>query len=222
MQPLIPNMAQLSRYEVNNPNQYEAVRQPLYDFQTYASAGQVQLNFFQVQIGSAGKTIDDTNMELAGTLPRPKHFLVEIMEIHFYPGVNPVTQAAGTVLLSAPNYTNDVLDALKLGSVDFFIGSKSYLKQASLMRFPPSARLAAEFGVTAQMGQAAAANLTLQITAEYAAAAGRPFMIMPRILLITQQNFKVSLNWSAAVPLPSAVNARIGVVLDGIEYRWSQ
>ena len=76
----VPNMQQLAQYAVNRPNEFEAVREPIYDFQTYAAAGQIQLTFFQVPNGQSGKTFEDTNMDTAGTLPVPKEFLIESID----------------------------------------------------------------------------------------------------------------------------------------------
>ncbi len=98
----IPNLAELQSYAVNRKGQYEGIRQSLYDYQTYASAGQTSLSFFQVPVGQAGKTIADTNMEVSGTLPQPKHFLVESCEIRFWPGVLPVCPGGADGALPFP------------------------------------------------------------------------------------------------------------------------
>jgi len=44
----------------------------------------------------------------------------------------------------------------------------------------------------------------------------------PPVRLAPQQNFNVTLNWPAAVALPSTVAGRIGIVLDGLPYRLSR
>jgi hypothetical protein len=215
----IPDLAELQAYAVNRKGQYEGIRQTLYDYQVYAAAGQTSLSFFQVPLGQAGKTIADTNIEVSGTLPQPKHFLVESIEIRFWPGVLPVTQAAA---LGASNYTNDVETFSQSGSLNFFIGSKTYLEEAPLGRFPPKTSVTAEFAASIAFAQLAAADEEQQLTMDLAYVAGRPYFINPATLLIPTQNFKVSLNWPAAVALPSTEDARIGVVLDGVLYRQSQ
>ncbi len=222
-QPEFPSMSELARYDVNRVGMYEVIREPLYDFQNYAAAGQLQLNFFQVQQGSGGKTIEDTNMELAGALPRPKNFLVESIEIHLFPGDLPVTEdnTSDTDFVGS-DFANDVYTILKLGSLKFFIGSKTYVEQGALIRFPPKSRLDVSFGYMGQVKQTSAADEVTAVMGDYAAAVGRPFFVAPRIRLISQQNFKVELNYSAVQATPSSTIARIGVVLDGLLYRESQ
>ena len=215
----IPDLAELQSYAVNRKGMYEGIRQTLYDYQVYASGGQTSLSFFQVPLGQGGKTIADTNIEVAGSLPQPKHFLVESCEIRFWPGVNPVTLVT---TLAESEFTNDVYTLSKSGSLNFFIGSKTYLEEAPLGRFPPKTKLEAQFAVALEFKQGAAADEEQQVTMDMAYMCGRPYFINPATLLIPTQNFKVSLNWPAAVALPSGQDARIGIVLDGVLYRQSQ
>lgn len=206
-----PSLQQLANYAVNRPGQVEAVRQSLYDFQTYLAAGQTQMIFFQVPQGQGGKTLADTNMEVAGSLPSPKRHLVQSIEILFFPGA---TIAQTGAALTA--FQNDVYAVAQSGWLRFFIGSKDYLVEAPLQRFPGKTRLAGWAGA-ADTTTAAAARLT---TSLYASFAGRPYAISPEITLEPTQNFSVSLNWPAVVAVSAA--ARIGVILDGILYRNSQ
>lgn len=211
---LPPNVRALQKFDVNRRGEVEAVRQSLYDFQTYASAGQTQLLFFQVPQGQGGKTRDDTNMEIAGSLPRPKEFLVESIEVYLYPGVD-IAQFGAQ---AESEFSNDIFEVGTSGFLDFFIGSKSYLTEAPLSRFPGKTRL---YGESAY-ADTTTAGANQQIRYDYSSWAGRPYHLDPEIRLIHTQNFNVSLNWAAAVALPSGQNARIGVVLDGILYRLSQ
>ena len=212
---LPPTVSALRKFDVNRRGEVEAVRQSLYDFQTYASAGQTELIFFQVPQGQGGKTIDDTNMEIAGSLPRPKEQLVESIEVYFYPGVD--IGQFGTQAES--EWSNDVQAVAESGNLDFFIGSKSYLTEAPIGRFPPKVRLYAE---SAYADGGANAVTNQQIRYDYSAMAGRPYFMDPEIRLIHTQNFAVRLRWNTAVALPSGQDARIGVVLDGVLYRLSQ
>lgn len=219
----IPNLAELQSFAVNRKGQYEGIRQTLYDYQTYAAAGQTSLSFFQVPLGQAGKTVADTNIEVAGSLPQPKHFLVESIEVRFWPGVLPVTFATGALgTQAASNYTNDVETFSQSGSLNFFIGSKTYLEEAPVGRFPPKTYVDADFAVSQTVNQAAAADQENSIQMDLAYVRGRPYFINPATLLIPTQNFKVTLAWPVAVALPSDTDARIGVVLDGVLYRQSQ
>ncbi len=222
MQPLSFNDAE--KYRVNRSQEYEVTRQSLYDATTYAAAGQTSLTFFQLPIGQSGKTIADTNMELAGQLPAPKYFLVESIEILFFPGDDPVSvdNSAASPDAIATNFANDVYAVEQSGSLNFFIGSKTYLEEAPLGRFPPKTRLETEFAF-AKNSTTAQAESSNQISADYAAFCGRPYFLDPyMILLAPTQNFNVTLTWPVAVALPSTVDARIQVTLDGVLYRLSQ
>lgn len=216
----IPSFGSLDVYSVNRAGEYEGVRQSLYDFQTYAQAGQTSLTFFQIPQGQGGKTIHDTNMEVAGSLPAPKHFLVQSIEIYLFPNDAPVTisNAAANVSVVS-NFTNDIFAVAESGALDFFVGSKSYLQEAPLGRFPPKTKLRTEFAAALQVDTASAENAA-QITMDYASFDGRPYFINPWVLLTPTQNFNLKLTWPTAVAL--SADARIGLVLDGILYRLSQ
>lgn len=210
----IPSLEDLQKYNVNRPGAVEAIRQTLYDFQVYAAAGQTQLNFFQVPLGQGGKTQADTNMETAGSLPAPKQFLVQSIEVYFFPGVLlSILQADAPAV-----YLNDVQAVFKGGWLDFFIGSKSYLTEAPIGRFPQKSHI----GVFAAPSSQTTPAATLQTMVAYADFTGRPYYIDPPILLVPTQNFRISLNWPAVVALPSTAAGRIGIVVDGILYRNSQ
>lgn len=219
----IPDLEQLQTYSVNRKGEYEGIRQTLYDFQTYAAAGQTSLQFFQVPLGQGGKTIADTNMDQAGSLPTPKYYLVESIEVYLFPGVNiGQSQNAAATTAAESEFSNDVYAVEQSGSLRYFIGSKTYLEEAPIGRFPPKTCLKTEAAYSLQMKQTAAADEVTALTYDYAVFAGRPYYINPATLLIPTQNFKVSLEWPAAVALPSGQDARIGVVMDGILYRQSQ
>lgn len=211
-----PSMAELEKFNVNRAGEFEAIRQSIYDFQTYAQAGQTQLIFFQVPAGQSGKTLADTNMELAGQLPNPKMQLVQSIELLFYPSVLP---SRGAIADEASIFLNDTYLVSKSGWLEFFIGSKSYLREAPIGRFPPKSKLEGFAAIATSLTAGAAT----QSRDTYAAFAGRPYMIDPWILLKPTQNFNVTLNWTTAQALNAAdTAARIGVALDGVQYRNSQ
>lgn len=206
----------LSKYRVNRPGQLEVIRQTLYDFQAYAQAGQTQLSFFQVPIGQGAvpKTKADTDMTLAGQLPAGQQFLVQSMEVYFFPGT--ILPGVGPVANLIDGFVNDVWAIYKGGYLEFTVGSKVYLTEAPIGRFPPKTRLdgwASENGNTT-------AGAALYTRTSYAVPAGRPYPIDPYILLESTQNFNVQLNWPAAVAVTNI--GRIGVVLDGLLIRNSQ
>ena len=142
----LPTLAELTQYSVNRENQYEATRQTLYDTLSYPATGTSNLTFFQDPIGQSGKTKEDTNMETGGTLPAPKHFLIQSIEIRVFPGVSPVTaRNVDETSAAASDFTNDVYTLQQAGYLDLFIGSKSYLTEAPLGKFPPKTCLKTEF-----------------------------------------------------------------------------
>jgi hypothetical protein len=239
----IPLASEAARYDVNRIGEVEGLRQSIYDFQLYPLAGSLGITFFAnprgagittspgAAVGSA-KTITDTNMELAGQLPNPKAFLVESIEILFFPG----SSAAANTFVQQPPYdsivvaptdvnllsavgVNDVWNVLNTGHLQFFIGSKSYLDETPLHRFPPKSFVGVDGGITTA-AVAAAATQSLALAA--ARAMGRPYFLDPPIFLRATQNFNVTLDWPALVPTLSTFNGRIGVVMDGYLYRNSQ
>lgn len=207
----IPSNAQ--QFSVNR-GQKEAIRSSLYDFQTYAAAGQTSLTFFQIPVGQSSKTKADTNMEAAGSLPSPKQFLVETIELYLFPGS--LIDVAATAATNLPQQADDMYAFAKSGYLDLFIGSKSYLTEAPLGRFPASTGLRIDSAVS---GTFTAPNMT---KSEYAAMTGLIYRVEPQILLEPTQNFNVTLNWPTAVAMPSGVAARVGVVMRGLLYRNSQ
>ena len=237
----IPSVQQAAAYDVNRIGQAEGVRQSLYDAGFYPTAGLTQLLFFQTPRGQAGSTtpglttaaaknITDTNMEAAGQLPSPKAFLVESIEILFLPGsvataltYTPLQIASYTsavvaaALPAAGGGMNDLNIAMCSGELQFFIGSKSYLDEAPLMRFPPKV----QFTIDAAFG----ANLAAVSFAAIIGSAkntGRPYYVNPPIFLTPTQNWNISLNWPVVQATPSGFNARVFTILDGFLYRNSQ
>ena len=214
----IPSRTNLAKYNVNRPG-WEAVRQSLYDFTSYAAAGQTTLNFFATPNGQGGKTLSDTNMTLAGQLPAAQEFLVNSIEVLFFPTV-PVVAAdnpAAFGVAAIANAVNDVYKVARTGNLVLTIGSKPFLTEAPLGRFPAKTHFQVD-GAVSQGG--VVADTAQRVT--YAYAAGRPYLLSPADLRLTSsQNFSVTLNWPEG--LQTITNpGRIGVIMDGILYRRSQ
>ncbi len=235
----VPSIEQALRYSVNRAGSAEGVRQTLYDFQLYPTAGATSFSFFQLPQGQGISTaqgnaanpkgLADTNMESAGQLPSPKMFLATSIEVVFFPGsvatANTYTPQVVNSFIAVPTAAqapialgalNDLNAVLQGGFLNFFIGSKSYLTEAQLVRFPPKTCLSADLAVASNSATTGA------IGAAMGKAVGRPYYLDPPVLLPPNQNFNVSLNFPSVVATPSGFNARVGVILDGFLYRNSQ
>ena len=231
-----PTLADLAKYAVNRPGQAEVVRQSLYDFLLYPEAGINQLVFFSTPAGQgvssapgavvgSQKTQADTNMTNAGLLPAPQQFLIQSIELKFYPGSSvaantfvpaKMDQFNAVAAASLNKSADDVMAFSSSGWLQLFIGSKAYLQEAPLGRFPPKTNLSLQSAVANNSAT------TSEVEVMNAVLSGRPYMLDPPLALVNNQNFQVSLNWPGAVALPSGFNGRIGVVLDGWLYRNSQ
>lgn len=235
----IPDVAGAMRYSVNRLGEAEGVRQTLYDFQLYPLLGSLAFQFFQLPKGqgsttaagvAAGtvKSVFDTNMEAAGSLPNPKSFLVESIEVLFFPGnsavANTYTQQPAYDFVAVPTDivplsaagVSDVWNVLNAGHLQFFIGSKSYLDEAPLSRFPPKTYVGADTSVASNSATTGALSVSM------GRAMGRPYYLDPPIFLTPTQNFVVTVDYGALVPTITGFNGRMGVVLDGYLYRASQ
>lgn len=217
----IPSRANLAKYNVNRPG-WEAIRQSLYDFQAYAVGGHSTLTFFAVPNGQSSKTLSDTNMTLAGQLPAAQEFLVNSIEVVYTTATPAPSASTVDAAVAAPVVATNVNDSFlvsRTGSLVLTIGSKPYLQEAPLGRFPPKCHFEAR-GAVALATTVAADSIESRITTPYWA--GRPYILSPADLRLTSsQNFSISLNWPEGVQAV-ATAGRIGVILDGILYRRSQ
>jgi hypothetical protein len=213
--------AQLDQYQSYLPGKRNALFQPLWDYQTYPTAGGLNFNFFALPMGQGTtsalgatgvKTIADTNMTNAGMLPLNNKMLVLGIEVEFWPGSTPGLQltAAPTAAQFARNW-DDTYNVLRSGSLLMTVASAPWAQDAPLMKFPPSSRLT---GIaTYNQNDTTAATVGFgQI--EYATACGAGYNITP-VLLESTQSFSVVVSFPALVPTPSTVDARIGVRLIG-------
>lgn len=232
----LPTAADFNARRVTNPGQSEIVRQRFYDYQLYPTAGVTQLAFFQQPIGQGvttalggtvgtGKTLWDTNLELGGTLPSGKAFMIESIEVIFFPGsvstANTYTVASpalfnATAAAAVSSQLADVNSFYQSGMLELNILSKNYLRETPLIAFPPKT----VFNLDA--GYASNSATTAEVGAVNMRAAGRPYYIDPTIALQPAVNFEVLLRFPAAVATPSGFNARVGVILDGYFMRASQ
>lgn len=215
----VPSRKQLSAYSVNRPG-WEAITATLYDYQAYDTLGHSFLNFFSVPVGQNSKTYSDTNMTLAGQLPKNQEFLIQSIEVQFFP-TTPTSAAQMPAAFGAQaiaQIINDVYIVTRSGNLNLTIGSKTYLQEAPVGKFPPKTHMC----VDAALADVTTAGDNLQSRIAWAYAGGRPYQLTPAPLLLPEnQNFAVSLNWPEGAQAITS-DARIGVILDGILYRRSQ
>lgn len=190
---------------VNLAGYKEAIWQPIYDYQDLAAAGANSQRFFIDPVGTGGKTIADTNMELSGQIPKGQAFLITGIQVELYPGE--VIQQD-----SVSQFADDIYDFYKGGALKLKIGSKDFITQGNLMKFPPVNRM----GVDSSVSDTTADTVHSYL---YATATGREYAIKD-LLLESNQNFSVELLELAA--MPSGNDARVGVTLNGFLYRNAQ
>ena len=208
-----PTLPALTAYNVNREGQNEVIWQPQYHYVDYPAIGATQLTFFQTTVGTGGLTLADTSMRANGQFPSPQEFLVTGIQVFFNPpGVIAQDRAAAV----GDNW-NDV-NAVMQGEawLELFIGSKPYLDDAPLSKFTQQFKLGGVAAVTT-------GDVTVDETTfvEYAVHCGKYYAITP-IKIPKNQNFNITLNFPAAIPLVGDVAGRIGVILDGFLYRLSQ
>jgi hypothetical protein len=231
-----PTAADFDAGRVTNPGQSEVIRQSLYDFQLYPTAGQTQLNFFSQPAGQgltsavgatagAAKSLSDTNLVLPNQLPSGSAFMIESIEVFFYAGsvstANTYTPAnislfAAVSAAAVAGQLNDVNTVMQSGLLELNILQKNYLRETPLQRFP------AKTGIDGNFAIASNSATTAETALANARATGRPYYIDPSVTLQPAVNFEVLLKWPGVVATGSGFNARIGVVLDGYTMRASQ
>jgi hypothetical protein len=221
----VPTRSELDVFNVNREG-WEAIGNTLYDSNAYPAAGQTQLTFFSLPIGQgvgfAGgtKTLMDTNMRNQGSMPANQEFLIEGIEVLFWP-TRPAVAAQLPAAFGAEaiaQLVNDTYAFSNSGALILFIGSKNYCEEAPLVKFPPTSN----FGLDAAVADQSTIAADLQTRIAFASARGKPYMLRSPLRLVSNQNFNVTLNWDAAVALPSGNPGRVFVSLCGVLYRRSQ
>lgn len=213
MQKIDPYTAALQQLKQYSPNTgiQSSYQDILYDYTTYAAAGQAQLNFFQTPVGQSSKTNEDTNMTNAGMLPAPQAFFVTGIEVYFYPA--PALAVFGAEAVAAA--LNDLQNFANHGFLQFTIGTKT-IAQAPIMRFPPTCGLS----VTAAAADASTVAGAQQTRIAYGSMSGRPYDLGAGVLIPSTQNFNVSLNWGTVQAV--SAQARVGINLNGIRFTLAQ
>lgn len=200
---LIRNLAQFFNAITGDT---EVIFQPLYDTQAFTSAVTLTLNFFQ----TAGLGPNLSNMTLAGVLPAPQKFLIQA--VRFVPLVQPTLLIPAVDSETIAGALNDIWLLTHKGVLSLNVSTKNYL-QIPLESVPAGGGI---FGAVAATSNAAATKAgVLEAGANGNPDARNSFVLDQAALLVdTQVNFIVTLNWAAALTLNgSPVNLR--VYLDG-------
>jgi hypothetical protein len=162
-------------------------------------------------------------MTLPGSLASGSAYMVESIEVVFFPGSVQTSNTYTPIGMSVFNATasaavnaalNDTNTFYQSGLLEFNILSKNYLRETPLLAFPPKANFALDAAVASNSAT------TAEVALAQARASGRPYYIDPAISIQPAVNFEVVLKWPAATAL--AFNARVGVILDGYFMRASQ
>jgi hypothetical protein len=217
--------ATLAQHGVTVAGVKDAIFNPLYDYQTYAAAGQQQLTFFALpqgqgvtsHPGGAGvKTLADTNMQAAGALPAGNWFYCMGIEIEFWAGSTTGANGAVAAALLAQQW-GDVYAFMRSGWLNFRIQNRDYATDAPMAKFPSQTHMVAN-AANSDTTTAGAGQYT-QLS--YAGLGGAAYNIIP-VYITPTQAFSVTLNWPNVIALPSTVAARVGVRLVGNLIRSAQ
>ena len=176
---------------------------PLYDSNTYVTAGQLALTYFAQGQGSGttsapgatgSKTIADTNLNASSQLTAGNAFYMVGQELLFFPGESP-SPSVGEVLTAFGLFVNDTYLVGKSGVLTLSIGSnRQYIQDGPLQVFPPSSRLA----VAAALAGAAITTSIFEVS--YGVWAGSPYSITP-VYLTANLQFTEVINWPALVAI---------------------
>lgn len=224
-----PSVADFRNYATTTLN-LEVIKQDLYDTVLYPTAGMTNLAFFSTPQGqglsahqgnaNAVKGLADTNMVLGGQLQRGQAFFIDNVQVVFLPGsvstANTFTPVAPMQTPATPIVTgiaalgiNDDFFILNSGCLQLTIGTKPYLQDAPLAKFPPQFRMESSHGFSGGVSG------TIQVSGGSAFAGGMLYKINPGLTLFDGQSFGVNLLWPVVQATPSAFNGQMRVILGG-------
>lgn len=212
----------LNTHRVGVPGTKDVIWNPLYDFISYPSAGQLLFTFFANQIGqgtssapgagAVAKSLFDTNMSINNQLTKGNEFYGIGSESLFFPGVSnaalPLTvmPAKSNTLATATSigqFINDVWSVGNGGLKVLTVGTdRRYIQDGPLFMFPPVTRLAAAAAISQ-------GSVTSGEEVTYASWSGEPYTVVP-IYIETNQSFTVQVTFAALIPTVSAQIGRLG------------
>ena len=219
------------RYGSADWSRWQVLRWSFYDYVRLNSAGVTQVSFFQNPLGSTdpvstlAKTLEDTNMNSAGTFGQVYFICVEIRtHIRFLTkdrqptGISDDADLISTTLAGA---TDGLLTLMQHGVLLFNIGQKAYYDiERPFLAAPPG------FGLT--FYQNAAATGTVSTLASQSPYKRDTYQLTPPQVVEPQQTFTMQVNFDAATPVftntvsSATPRMQIGVILDGYLARPAQ
>lgn len=223
----IPSYSQLDAFAVYLDG-WEALRYALFDSSSYAAAGANTISFFQTpqgqgtsaSAGSGPKNATDTNMVAAGSMPQNQQFLIQSVEVLFLPTTPTVTAGMPAVFGGqlVSTIVNDEYIFRRSGNLNLLIGSKNYVQDGPMWRFPSRGN----FEISAALADTTTAAAASQSRISHGFVKGPPFILSPGDLLLeSNANFNLTLNWPEG--LQAITNpARIYCYLNGVLYRRAQ
>lgn len=183
------------------------ISQPIYDSVSFAAAAAfAQQTMFQAPRGQAGKTLAQTNMTIAGSLPNPQRLILRALRIFI---------SNGTVPSDMFNLLQNVSVTLNIGTKPYFLGFLGLLSAgcgaivtaASQVGTAPAGSAPVFSTSNGLPDQRSVFSLNQPITIEQ----GEPFQVI--------LNPDVAFNFAAAGANPAGVGATIYAILDGDLYR---
>lgn len=213
-------IAQLqAQFGTMQPNKLQALRKQFYSFISYPLVGSNQLNFFGQAVGNSGATLEDTNMPVQGSFGTSAMLIKAIYcsyklfdyELVAYDG------------LDANCFEVELLNGLfNAGVLTLTVNAKDYAQiQFPFLQAPPADGRTHMYNVGGP-----AANTWGPADVALSSRCENRYICDPEIFIAAQQNFACSISYpSGQIPIRSTgiVTAgnplRVGVILDGIEFR---
>lgn len=198
--PLGSVRAILANSGVNLARVAEILAWSFFDSASYVAAGQPTLNFFALPqgqgtgFGGGTKTASDTNITNAAMLPAGQMFLLESVEVRLQPTTPSVTAQLPAAFGAevAAQIVNDAYIVGRSGNLLLTIGSKPYLADGPISRFPAQSF----FDVTAAVADASTVANNQQSRIAMGSFVGPLYDLGETSILIPSgQNFSVTLGW---------------------------
>lgn len=167
---------------------------PLYDYaREVVAEPRKSIEFFQKPVGVEGRTLFDTNMMLGGSLPSPQVALIT--------GIRVVVQCA-----DKRSYVGAMSDAV----LRLRIGSRVFLTDGPLFKFPPVFPVPQEFAIptlSTDVGY-------FERLREFSELVKQSYYAITPLKVISNESFMVDLAFRETHRL-----RRLGVILDAFIYR---